>query len=85
MLRNEFDGDRDIVRPNRDGGLPRHPLAGVGAAARDARARHRPGRYRHDLVRRGRDGKATDLEPGDIGACPAVLGRSAGDVHGRSP
>ena len=36
VLRPEFDGDGDAVRPDRDGGLPRHPPAALGAAADDA-------------------------------------------------
>ena len=38
LLRPELDGDRDAGRPDRDGGLPRHPPAAVAAAARHARA-----------------------------------------------
>ena len=32
VLRDEFDRDGDVVGPDRDGGLSRHPAAAVGAA-----------------------------------------------------
>ena len=50
VLRPEFDRDRDARRPDRDGGLPRHPPAALGAAADHARHRHRAGGDRDHLV-----------------------------------
>ena len=38
----EFDDHRHARRADRDGGVPRHPLAGVAAADGDARDRDRP-------------------------------------------
>ena len=69
VLRAELDGDGDAVRSDRDGGLPRYPLAGLGAAADHAGDRHRSGCDRDDLVRRGRDGEAPDPQPGGAGPC----------------
>ena len=43
-----------LAGSDRDGGLPRHPPAALGAAAADARDRHHSGGRRDHLVRRGR-------------------------------
>ena len=85
VLRAEFDGDRDAVRPDRDGRLHRHPPAGLGAAAGDARDRHRAGGDRDHLVRREGHRPAPDPEPGDPEPATAVRDRAAGDVHRRPP
>ena len=67
VLRAELDGDGDAGGPDRDGRLHRHPPAALGAAADDARDRHRAGRGGDDLVRRGGHGEAADPQPGDPG------------------
>ncbi len=85
VLRAQFHRDRHAGRPDRDGGLPRHPAAGLGAAACDARHRHRAGGDRDDLVRREGHGATPDPEPGDPEPAIAVRHRAAGDVHRRSP
>ena len=72
-----------LVRSDRDGGLPRHPPAALGAAAGDARHRHRAGGDRDHLVRREGHRAAPDPQSGDPEPAAAVRDRAAGDVHRR--
>ena len=84
VLRPELDRDGDARRPDRDGGLHRHPPAGLGAAADHARDRDRAGRDRDDLVRRGRaPRKLLILSQVILSLAAAVRDRAAGDVHRR--
>ena len=86
VLRPELDRDGDAVRPDRDGGLPRHPPAGLGAAADHALDRHRAGGRRDHLVRRARaPRKLLILSQVVLEPATAVRDRAAGDVHRRPP
>ena len=69
LLRPQLDRDGDDGRPDRHGGLPRHPAAALAAAADHPRHRHRAGRRRDHLVRRERHGAAADPHARWCSAC----------------
>ena len=80
-LRPELDRHRDAGRPDRDGRLPAAAPAALGAAAGDARHRHRPGRDRDRALWRERHGAAAGAQPGDPVDAAALRGDPAGAVR----
>ncbi len=77
----QFDRHRDARRADRDGRLPAHPPAALGAAPADARHRHRAGRGRHRALRRERHGQAAGAVAGDPVDAAAVRGDPAGQLR----
>ncbi len=82
-LRHQLDGDGDAGRADRDGGLPAHPPAQLGAAAAHPGHRHRPGDRGHRALWRSRHRQAAGAEPGGAVDAVAVRGDPADTVRQR--